>query len=627
MIDYKIKNVINPIALENIQFGGKVALQADIFFNTRVRSEYAQSVIYKETEEQFYLRNDDEKPVGVWRGEFWGKWIISASRVARYTHDEDLKAFIKEAAHNLLSTQDNDGYIGTYKDPTNVLPCDPEIGRTVVGVPCDHNWNVWCRKYTLWGLLEAYMLTEDAEILSGAVRFADQLIGMLDKLGIKITSCGTFNGLPAGSTMKPMLILYSLTGDEKYLNFAKSIADDWEREDGKVPNIISNALDKRPVHEWYPLPEKWAKAYEMMSCIDGIISLYKYTGVEKYLKASENMYELLWENEQNLLFSVGFNDQFAHGKAWANSISEPCDVIHWIRVCSELYKLTGDVKYVNTIEKSFYNAFLASSFKDGTWGARGVRSVGRHMVAQGQAGMKYSHCCVNNVPRGFLNVAEMFVMEEAGGLVINYYTDFTAKTELAEVEISGSYLKDGRALIKINAKRGFDLRLRVPDCSLSFKLNGNTVTDYDNGYFKIAVAPGKTELELAFEFAIVLRELEKEPEHFDSQDFRVRRFVYDNPVKEEYMTWDKRATLLYGPLLLTRSKLVGNDEAEMFESQSVAHRGYECTVSPIDKDGVNYAFKVSFRNSDSVYETVMCDYASGTNIYSKDDDKLFNIFI
>ncbi|MBR2343269.1 MAG: glycoside hydrolase family 127 protein [Clostridia bacterium] len=626
MLNYKIQNKICPLPLSDIRFGGKIADQVEKFFYERVNSDFARNGIYRETLEQFTLRNDDDKPIGYWRGEFWGKWVISACRVARYENNAELTEFIRRAALELIATADPDGYIGTYKNPENVLPANPEDGIAVVGVPCDFNWNVWCRKYTLWGLLEAYMLTRDEKILEAADKFETQLFDMLNRLGVKITECGTFNGLPAGSTMKPLLILYRLTGKEKYLTYAIDIANDWEREDGKVPNIISNALAMKPVHEWYERPEKWAKAYEMMSCIDGLIELYRVTGVEKYLKTAENMYELLLKHEGNLLFSVGFNDQFAHGAAWPNSISEPCDVIHWIRMCYELYTLTGDVKYMNTVELAFYNPLLAGFFKDGKWGARGVRSVGRHMVAAGQASMKYSHCCVNNIPRGVLNVAESFVMQSADGLVINHYTDFSAKSDIADIEISGSYLADGAVTVKINAKRDFNLSLRIPAWSAGTALNGAEISAAE-GYYTLAVKSGTSVLNLKFTAIPRLRELAEAPEHFPSQDFRVRRFVYDNIVTEDMMTWDARATLVYGPLLLTRSKLVGSTEKEMFDSETVAGKGFKCTVTPIECESVSYAFRASFENGAESVAFNMCDYASGTNLWSKDDMKLFNIFI
>ena len=626
MIKYKVKNLVQPLPMENVRFGGHIGAQASVFFCERIRSEYAQKVVYQETEDQFRLRNDDENPVGFWRGEFWGKWMISACRVARYEKDDALKAFLHDAALRVIATADPDGYIGSYKNPENVFPCDPQVSLAAVGQRSVFNWNVWCRKYTLWGLLEAYQLSGDELILEASVKFSDQLIDMLHRMGIKTAQCGTFNGLPAGSIMKPMLILYRITGNQKYLDFALEIADDWEREDGKVPNVISNALAMKPVHTWYENPRLWAKAYEMMSCLDGILELYRVTGVKRYLTAVENMYTLLWEHEQNALFSVGFNDQFVHGSAWANSISEPCDVIHWMRICSELYYLTGEAKYMHTFERSFYNAFLASSFKDGKWGARGVRSMGRHMVTHGKVNMQHNHCCVTNVPRGFINAAECYVLQSADALVVNHYTDFTANAENAFVKVSGSYLRDGQVKLWVNAKEAMVLKLRIPDFSGHTTLNGKVITG-TSGYYSLQLSAGVAELSLSFEMTVQLRQLQETPEHFPTEDFRVRRFKEDNPVLEENMTWDRRATVVYGPLLLTRSKLVGNTEQEMFAMDTIAHKGYRCEVRPIDCDSVNYAYMVTFTNDAGTVETKMCDYGSGTNIESADDDKLFNIYI
>jgi len=626
MLDYQVKNSVNPLPMENIHFGGKIGQQASRFFYERIRSDHARNVVYQETEDQLRLRNDDETPVGYWRGEFWGKWMISACRVARYEKDDSLKVFLREAAHRVIATSDPDGYIGSYADPRNVFPCDPETSLKAVGFRSVFNWNVWCRKYTLWGMLETYLLTGDEEILAACVRFSDQLIAMLKDMGIKTAQCGTFNGLPAGSIMKPMLILYRATADRKYLDFAIEIANDWEREDGKIPNIISNALAQKPVHTWYENPRLWAKAYEMMSCFDGVLELYRVTGVKRYLTAVENMHDLLWEHEQNLLFSVGFNDQFAHGSAWANSISEPCDVIHWMRLCAELYYLTGEAKYMHTFEYSFYNPFLASSFKDGKWGARGVRSMGRHMVTHGKVEMQHNHCCVTNVPRGFINAAECYVLQTADGLVVNHYTDFTAEAENATVKIGGSYLRDGKVQLTVETKNAIKLQLRIPDFSSHTTLNGKEIVG-KKGYYTVQINAGITKLSLSFEMAVRLRQLEETPEHFPTEDFRVRRYIMDNTVREADMTWDRRGTVVYGPLLLTRSKLVGNTEEEMFASDTIAHKGYSCSVEPIDCESVNNAFCVTFTNADSIVKIKMCDYGSGTNIESPDDDRLFNIFV
>ncbi|MBP3375533.1 MAG: hypothetical protein J6L83_02080 [Clostridia bacterium] len=50
----------------------------------RVTSDYAQSVAYKEAEDAFVNQLDDKTAAGLWQGEFWGKWIISACRAAYF---------------------------------------------------------------------------------------------------------------------------------------------------------------------------------------------------------------------------------------------------------------------------------------------------------------------------------------------------------------------------------------------------------------------------------------------------------------------------------------------------------------------------------------------------------------
>jgi len=620
MIDYVINDIITPLSLSDIHFGSYIEHLTDTFFHERHNSDFARNTVYPETEEQFTLRDDDKRYISYWRGEFWGKWIISACRVARYQNNEDLKRFVLKAAYNIIATADPDGYIGTYKYPNNVLPSDTERALRECGSKSDWNWNVWCRKYTLWGLLEVYLLTHDAKILEAAIKFTDQLLDMLDGMRMLITQCGTFNGLPSGSIMKPLLILYRITENKRYLDTAHMIADDWERSDNKVPNIIKNALSGKPVHEWYPYIG-WAKAYEMMSCFDGIIELYRITGTKRYLTAAENFVSALVEHEQNVLFSVGFNDQFTNGASYPNALSEPCDVIHWIRICHELFKITGNVKYMDIIEKAFYNPMLASAFKDGLWGARCVRSTGRHLVAHMQANMQYSHCCVNNIPRGLLNSAECFVMKSRDGFVINMYSEFTAYYNGTKIVIGGDFIKDRKVTISIDAKESTILNFRIPDWSKYTNISGKTV-ERGNGYYSVEVDIGRTVIEIEFEIITTINTLKSAPEHFPSDDYRIRRYIQVNPVTEKEMTWDLRSTITYGPLLLTYSKLVGCTEEEMFDSQPFDSNIKVTQIDSQSKD-IWYTFKVISGDRKSF----MADYASGTNIESADDSRFFNIYI
>ena len=44
-----------------------------------------------------------------WQTEFWGKWIISACRAARYEHDDEMVEFIRRGCYALIETADEDG--------------------------------------------------------------------------------------------------------------------------------------------------------------------------------------------------------------------------------------------------------------------------------------------------------------------------------------------------------------------------------------------------------------------------------------------------------------------------------------------------------------------------------------
>lgn len=516
MNNLKVQNKVNFLKIGATHFTGKIDEYVSEFFNNRVLSDFAKNEIFAEAEDALKNPRDDGTIVGEWSGEFWGKLEISGCRVYEYTKDEKLLDFLKQSAHRVLSYAREDGYVNSYKDSSNVFaPSAPEA-RALVGWDCDWNWNIWCRKYTLWGLIECGVLTGDSELIDGAHKLAVQLIDELKNKGININDTGTasFHGVPSASIMKPMILLYKITNDKKLLDFCLSIADDWDRADGRCPNLIRNALSRKPVHEWYPSSQNWAKAYETMSCYEGLTELYRVTGNEKYLNAVQAFYELLKEHESNVLGSVGFGDIFANAAKIENAYSEPCDVIHWIRLCTELFSLTGKPCYMDSVEKAFYNAYLAGFSDEGKWGMRRVRTSGRHAPAWGQSSCKYNHCCVDNMPRGYLNVTSSTVMESAneqGVIYINQYCPFESVVcgENVKISCSDGYLSGGKITFTIDSKIPLMLNIRIPSfAGKNAKVDG--ISQVTPGSFStLNVNPGITEIHADFDFSPVLHDMDK----------------------------------------------------------------------------------------------------------------------
>lgn len=631
MKPYIKENIIKNTPLEKVKVKGYTKELMDIFFEKRIFSDHGKNVVFKEAEDAFRNCIDDSTSVGLWQGEFWGKWIISAARVCKYTNDAELKEFLHNAALTLIGFQRENGYIGTYKNSKNFMsPAPTEEVIREMGWPCNWNWNIWCRKYTLWGLLECYDLTGDENILNACVRLTDNLLSELKETGRKLGETGTFKGMPSCSILKPMLILYRITEDEKYLSFCLNFVKDWENSE-IMPGLIANTLSKKTLGQWYDFNIKWAKAYEMMSCFDGLAELYRVTGEEKYLKACENFYDIVIENELNPLYSVAFNDEFRDAKFNVNVITEPCDVIHWMRVCHELFTLTGNAKYMDSFELAFYNPFLASSYKDGMWGARGARGHGRHLTVDGQAGMKHNHCCVNNMPRGYMNMAESCVMTGKNSIYINLYTETEATVGNGiKVVIEGDYLADSSAKITVDfgSAAPYEIKLRIPSWSKSNKViaDGKEYNP-ESGYFTTLPTESKAVIEVEFDNSIKIIPIDAHKE-LPEDEWKLKRRVSANTLGEgdpDTFLYDSRCVLRKGAILLCRTKLIGNTEEEMF-GDNLIDTSYKCTFTKAKPaDGVNMQLDITLENNYNRIVTKVCDYASGTNIIA-DNMRYFSIY-
>ena len=640
-IPYTVNNKIRFAPIEDTHFSGFIGDYFSRFFENRVLSDFAKEKIFGEAEKALREPHDDDTIVGMWSGEFWGKLEISACRVYEYTKDASLLEFVKASAHRVLSYARPDGYINSYKDSGNFFAPNPDEAEKIMGWRCDWNWNIWCRKYTLWGLVECAALTGDEAILAGAHKLASQLMHELHEKNVRIGDTGTanFSGVPSGSILKPMLILYRHTGDKELLDFCMEIAEDWDREDGKRPNLIRNALEKKPIHEWYPKSHLWAKAYETMSCLEGLLELYRVTGTQKYFDAVRNMYELLKENESNVVGSVGFNDIFAHASAWENAISEPCDVIHWMRVCTELFALTGDANYLDSAEKAFYNAFMASVSDDGTWGARGVRSSGRHFKAEGQSGCSLNHCCVDNIPRGFLNFTSSAVMSDEKGLYINEFCPFTYENRQANIRItcSDGYLEKGRVSLDVKSDKPLSLHIRVPECAgkNAVLIIGTETFALTTGMFFDLTVADKTQIGIDFDFSAVVCSFPGtvEVDSLPNTDFRIDRWIWEN-TKERVMPRDSMMNkpcsfITYGPLVLARSKKLGTPENALFFFDSIHGKNVQASVSAVSgkKAPVLCQFAVTLTENGNETVLDMCDYGTASDNFENIDPKFFNLYL
>ena len=214
-----------------------------------------------------------------WQSEFWGKWFTSAVLAYRYQPTADAKKVLDNAVSGLIATQTPDGYIGNYK-PSELLK----------------QWDIWGRKYCLLGLIDYYDITGDKKTLKAASALADNLLYDLAKSDDIIVTKGNHRGMAASSVLEPLCLLYSRTQNKKYLDAAEKIVTQWETPEG--PQLISKAGTDVALRFPNPGPARWfspdqgMKSYEMMSCYEGLLELYRITGKPAYRRAVEQT----WQN-------------------------------------------------------------------------------------------------------------------------------------------------------------------------------------------------------------------------------------------------------------------------------------------------------------------------------------------
>lgn len=437
--------------------------------------------------EPFYNKTETHR----WQSEFWGKWMLAATLSYQYTQDPVLMDSIRSGVNAILKSQLPNGYIGNYSPEAQL-----------------QQWDVWGRKYSMLGLLAYYDLTGDKKVLSACCRMSDHLITQVGSGKINIATTGNYHGMASCSILEPMIYLYKRTNNKQYLDFAEYIVSEWETDYG--PQLINKAETGIPVAERFPhpvkklkkswfSPENGQKAYEMMSCYEGLLELYKLTGNSRYLIAVEKTVQNIINMEINIAGSGSAFECWYHGKELQTRPTyhtmETCVTMTWMKLCQTLLCVTGNPLYADQIEKTAYNALLASMKDDASQIAKYSPLEGLRHAGEDQCDM-HINCCIANGPRAFALLPQYAIMQSVDNeIYFNLYTDCSANIQLPSRQViritqKTNYPVDGNIEININPDKSekLTLVLRIPAWSSNNSITVNSKESADphpGTYYKI----------------------------------------------------------------------------------------------------------------------------------------------
>ena len=415
------------------------------------------------------------------QGEMWGKAVRSGSMLYRYTQDPELKKMLKATVTDLLTTKRANGSISA-----------SEIAKQPDGPGGD----LWERKYVLLGLDGYYMqVSKDPEVLKAMVDQADALIAQIGPAPkVRIIDQGwSPNHLESSTVLEPIMRLYKLTGYKRYLDFAKYIV---EVEGGaKGFDVIKLAFENT---DPYKIGGSYPKAYEMMSLFEGLVEYYRVTGNERWKQAILNLYQNIRTKEITIIGNGGGDQPYfpeVYGEAWDNTaleqtnpdikrMMETCVGVTWLKLCSQILRLTGDPSTVDEIEKYVYNGLIGAMKPSGDGFSYVNLLNGVKTNTKGWGGIVDGvdvTCCNLNGPMGLAYIPFVEVMNSTTGPVINLYNAGTASVSLPSnrnirLDIVTDYPKTGAIVINVatDKKEKFAVSLRIPAWSkiTSLKVNG-----------------------------------------------------------------------------------------------------------------------------------------------------------
>jgi DUF1680 family protein len=390
-----------------------------------------------------------------WIGEHVGKFLEAACNAYDNHPETGLKNQIDRTAQQLIATQLADGYMGTY---------DMDSHWT--------SWDLWSHRYDMMGLLRYYQLSGFKPALTASERIGNLIMKTFGtEQGQKnIVKSGGHVGMAATCILESMGELYRFSGDEKYLEYCSYVIKSFDNEGG--PRILTSLKSDSSVDKVAN-----AKAYEMMSNFLGIVKLYRLTNDDQYLKPIEAAWQDIVSSRLYITGTTSsfehFQDDFVLPATNKDNMGEGCVTTTWVQLNYQLLCITGQMKYLDELERSVYNHLTgaenpqtgAVSYYTPLIGKKPYRTV--------------ITCCMSSVPRGIAMIPLFANGKLNNNPAFLFYQPGSYSTSLGNQKMTfvttGDFLKNEKVVISVqkNSKQQFPLEFRKPYWAADFTITVN----------------------------------------------------------------------------------------------------------------------------------------------------------
>lgn len=405
--------------------------------------------------------------------------------------DEALDMYADSVISIIAQGQEPDGYLTTWR---TINPMKPTSDWVAPG-PRWSNLDISHELYNSGHLFEAaaahYWATGKRNLLDIAVKNADLLL--------RVFGDSTNNAVPGHQIVETGLIkLYQITTKEDYLHLAKKFLD--LRGDSSAREIwgAENIQDHLPVLEQKEAVGHAVRAVYMYAGMTDIAAIYEDSA---YLEAVHRLWENIVYKKMYITGGIGARhhlEMFGENYELPNltAYSETCAAIGSVYWNERLFRLTGDAKYYDIVERTMYNALLSGISLEGTefFYPNPLESDGKYAFNKGSCTREPwfdCSCCPTNLIRFIPYIPNLIYATRNEDVYVNLFMSNKASVSVKEkaihIEQETNYPWDGKIKIKVlpDEKCRFTLKVRIPEWTLNKPVPGSLyqyVNTSDNTY-------------------------------------------------------------------------------------------------------------------------------------------------
>ncbi len=518
----KVGMVENAVRVSNVApvsgfFGDRMRLNREVYLKNFPIDKYVDYIV--------------ERKQTAWdwtKAEQHGKWVESAYLAAIQSGDKELLRKVEDVLHRIIASQEPNGYLGatakSYRsDKRPIRGMDPY------------------ELYFVFHALETvYEETGDERPLQAVKKLADYFVryfgpGKLEfwpsSMHAPENRHKVLNGHSdfAGHSVHyswegtllcdPMVRLYTLTRDKRYLNWSKWVVgniDKWSGWDA-FSRLDSVAAGKLEISELQP----YVHAHTFQMNFMGFLRLYQVTGDKTLLNKVVGAWNYIHDRQMYVTGGVSVAEHYEKGytKPLTGNIIETCATMSWMQLTQMLLQLTGDTKYADAIEKLMLNhVFAAQDALTGT--------CRYHTAPNGTKPNGYFHgpdCCTASGHRIISLLPTFFYAQKDNQFYVNQLLPSGYKDRDVEFTVSGNYPSDETVTITVNKCKGKTLNIRIPAwCDApSVSVNGKPVDGVKAGAYCALKRSWKAGDKVTLNLPMALRWVKRE-HHADYEKYHLK---------------------------------------------------------------------------------------------------------